>query len=257
MANLFELELLVKGPITEDMTTYIANMAARVLPCTPVRSAVLLPPLPTFLRMLTCHMPISNGTLFATLPLLDRLYQRLPADAHGLECTAHRILLATLIVASKVVNDTAPRNKTWARACPWFELKEINLMERQLLMLLGYDLSITESDLLPHLSPLLRFSFALPHSCTSGKKRTRHHHRSIPPSVPPPKQPLPPIPRPPRPDTWIESITPEASEEEDAGARVDTLRGRTRERRWEDTRAYITPPSPSPLSVNNSSVNLI
>ena len=98
----------------------------------------------------------------SSLVYLDRLRQRLPPVAKGMRCTVHRILLAALILAAKNLNDSSPKNKHWARySCVrgydgfGFSLTEVNLMEKQLLFLLDWDMRITQEDLLTHLEPFL------------------------------------------------------------------------------------------------------
>lgn len=51
-------------------------------------------------------------------------------------CTCHRVFLSTLIVTAKYVNDTSPKNRHWARYSSVFSVAEVNLMEKQLLVLL-------------------------------------------------------------------------------------------------------------------------
>ena len=51
--------------------------------------------------------------------------------------------------------DSSPKNKHWTRYAGIFPLGEVNLMERQLLFLLDFDLSITEPELLLHFAPFL------------------------------------------------------------------------------------------------------
>jgi type II secretory pathway pseudopilin PulG len=79
-----------------------------------------------------------------------------------MKCTAHRIFLASLILAAKNLNDSSPKNKHWARYTAvrgfdnfGFSLTEVNLMEKQLLGLLEWDLRVTEDDLYFHLEPFL------------------------------------------------------------------------------------------------------
>ena len=51
-------------------------------------------------------------------------------------CTRHRILLSCLILSSKFHNDSSPKNKHWAKYTDGlFNVKDINLMERQLISL--------------------------------------------------------------------------------------------------------------------------
>ena len=79
-----------------------------------------------------------------------------------MKCTSHRIFLASLILAAKNLNDSSPKNKHWARytVVPGydnfgFSLTEVNLMEKQLLGLLEWDMRVNEEDLYLHLEPFL------------------------------------------------------------------------------------------------------
>ena len=74
----------------------------------------------------------------------------------------HRIFLAALILSAKFLNDSSPKNKHWAEYSnvrgfePFgFSRTEVNLMEKQLLFLLDWDLNISEEDLYTHLEPFL------------------------------------------------------------------------------------------------------
>jgi hypothetical protein len=79
-----------------------------------------------------------------------------------MKCTTHRIFLAALILAAKNLNDSSPKNKHWARYTAvrgyegfGFSITEVNLMEKQLLFLLDWDLRINPEDLYYHLEPFL------------------------------------------------------------------------------------------------------
>jgi hypothetical protein len=79
-----------------------------------------------------------------------------------MRCTVHRIFLAALILAAKNLNDSSPKNKHWARYSAvrgyenfGFSVTEVNLMEKQLLFLLDWDLRINPDDLYYHLEPFL------------------------------------------------------------------------------------------------------
>ncbi|CAG8494970.1 7132_t:CDS:2 [Gigaspora margarita] len=157
------LKFLVSGSITLPM---IAQKAAEVIPCDPppinkrqdtssqpkniTRNVgeddhQPLPPLISFIQRLVIKSNVSTATFLSTLVYLARMH-----------CTRHRVFLATLIVSSKYLNDSSPRNKYWAKFSGVYTVAKVNLMERQLLSLLDYDLRINKSDLDLHLGPLLK-----------------------------------------------------------------------------------------------------
>ncbi|KAJ2746315.1 PHO85 cyclin-1 [Coemansia sp. BCRC 34301] len=174
----------IQCEITKEMIATIATHARAVIPCTPAAPAnsnstlssaqptsyqssrpgacerlpsppttpgsnalSSVPPLDSFITNLVLRSRVQAGTLICTLVYLRRLRRRLPKEARGMECTCHRIFLATLIVAGKYLNDASPKNKYWARYSTVFTVAEVNLMEKQLLFLLDFDLRIDNDDL--------------------------------------------------------------------------------------------------------------
>ncbi|KAM0786001.1 hypothetical protein ACM66B_006819 [Microbotryomycetes sp. NB124-2] len=164
---------LVKQPLSNAMVSHIAQKAVQVIRCKPepaIAPQTLtppmtpgqdgprdepLPPLDHFIKSVVrkskCHVP----TLLCTLVYLDRLKYRLPPRSTGSPSTRHRVFLATLIVAAKYLNDSSPMNKHWQKYAVHFSIQEIEVMERQLLALLDFDLRIDESELLEHFAPFL------------------------------------------------------------------------------------------------------
>ena len=109
-----------------------------------------------FITALCQKSNVHTSTLMCVTIYLDRLRQRLPRVAKGMACTCHRVFLAALILAAKYLNDSSPKNKHWARyTLGLFSLAEVNLMEKQMLYLLDWDLRITTDQLYTSLQPFL------------------------------------------------------------------------------------------------------
>ncbi|KAM5346517.1 hypothetical protein ACJ41O_009522 [Fusarium nematophilum] len=187
--NKIALEQFVYQPVGRDMIAYLAEAAHNVIACdstlmppapvdprnnlpTPPRSPEprtvrsedgSLPTLEEFITQLVVSSNVQVPTLMSTLVYLGRLKSKLQPMARGLRCTAHRIFLAALILAAKYLNDSSPKNKHWANYSHvtteyysfGFSRTEVNLMEKQLLFLLEWDLRITEEDLYRDLDDFL------------------------------------------------------------------------------------------------------
>lgn len=158
------LKVLMKSPVTDDMVRFLTNSTLKVLPNstqgypTPPGSPGCgrLPSLMSFISRLVRHTNVYTSTLLTTVCYLNRLKCILPQDASGLPSTIHRIFLACLILSAKFHNDSSPLNKHWAKYTDGlFSVKDINLMERQLVQLLNWDLRVTNDDLILDLRVLL------------------------------------------------------------------------------------------------------
>ncbi|KAL8671740.1 MAG: hypothetical protein Q9168_003762 [Polycauliona sp. 1 TL-2023] len=181
--NKAALDHFIMLPVSSSMVSYLADKARAVIRCEqgsldkhnlptppstppqdesrlPLQPA--LPSLEAFIQSLVDRSHVQVPTLMSSLIYLSRLQQRLPPVAKGMRCTVHRIFLASLILAAKNLNDSSPKNKHWARYTSVqgydgfsFSLTEVNLMEKQLLHLLEWDLRINPEDLYTHLEPFL------------------------------------------------------------------------------------------------------
>jgi PHO85 cyclin-1 len=181
--NAVALEQFIHMPVSRGMISYLAKAASNVIICDPnmmppppqhdassrTSSKAIrcsdngLPTLEEFITQLVVSSNVLVPTLMSTLVYLTKLKSRLQPMAKGLRCTTHRIFLAALILAAKYLNDSSPKNKHWANYSHiqgdeysfGFSRTEVNLMEKQLLFLLDWELRITEEDLYRELDPFL------------------------------------------------------------------------------------------------------
>ncbi|KAI8877629.1 hypothetical protein K501DRAFT_156422, partial [Backusella circina FSU 941] len=93
-------------------------------------------PLRDYIEYVVTKSRINTGTLICSLSYARRLKRKLSTSSKGMECTHHRIFLATIIITSKYIHDSALKNKYWVGYSQLFSAAEINLMEKQLLQLL-------------------------------------------------------------------------------------------------------------------------
>ncbi|KAF5111640.1 hypothetical protein DV452_004373 [Geotrichum candidum] len=194
MSNAAALDIFVRSKITSEMIAYLASVTGAVISCDSPRqlpqhlqpaeySLDNLPPLKQFILHLVHSSKVPCSTLMATLVYLHRLRAKLPPLTKGMPCTLHRIFLACLIMAAKNLNDTSPKNKHWARyTMGLFSVHEVNLMEKQLLYLLDWDLRIRDTDLYMHLARFLepikqRLSLEKRHSANYYQHTYQHQQQ--------------------------------------------------------------------------------
>ncbi|KAL4212048.1 hypothetical protein AB4K20DRAFT_1890198 [Rhizopus microsporus] len=168
------IEDMNRQPITKSLLFYVANQALSAIPqCqvalnddnTAEKSKFYkiydeLPSLPDFVDLVVKRAKTTPGTLLGTLVLLDNTSKMLPSTARGRPCSPYRVFLASLILASKFLNDVCPKNLSWARYARYFCLTDINLMEKQLLILLQYKTFMKLNDIIQAYNGFLLFDMS-------------------------------------------------------------------------------------------------
>lgn len=147
------VDIFIKSTIDQDLVHKLVVKTLQIIPCESEDINVIndkkrLPSLLKFLNKLIQSLNLNNGILMSTIVYLNRLKSKLPQNCKGLPSTRHRILLSCLILSIKFNNDFSLKNYDWLKLTNrLFNLKDINLMERQLLFLLNWNLFINEIEL--------------------------------------------------------------------------------------------------------------
>ncbi|KAI8093625.1 uncharacterized protein BX664DRAFT_330170 [Halteromyces radiatus] len=139
----------MESRISHELVSLLTHEVSMIV--TPIFNPTLhmttIPSLHDFIDILVRKSRTRTGTLLVALILLNRLSYRLGYVTTGMASAPQRIFLASLIVSTKLIHDTSPKNKHWlAFANDYFELDEINLMEKQFLTLMDFNLSISSHD---------------------------------------------------------------------------------------------------------------
>lgn len=171
MSDLQALHIFVRKPVSEEMIHFLVcttnsviqvSSPAQQYPTPPTSPSGKqpsdgIPTLSKFIERLVRHSNVPTSTLMASLVYLTRLRDTLPPDAVGMETTRHRIFLASLILAAKVLNDSSPLNKHWCKYTNGLlSMQEVNASEAELIDYLGWsNLRITNKDLVRNLGHFL------------------------------------------------------------------------------------------------------
>jgi G1/S-specific cyclin PLC1 len=151
--------------------TWTTQQAVPNIPCsdshaTTQASEPDIPPLSYFIKSIVRRSGVTVPTVFTGLIYLRRLQQYLPLDTDSLPSTPHRVFLAALNLAEKNLHDAARWNKHWSQCSTipeynsfGFSNAEVNLMERQFLYLLNWNIRIKSQDFYDQVQSWLTSSY--------------------------------------------------------------------------------------------------
>lgn len=145
--------------IAQQIETLIQNIPTSAIKSrtSPTEQPPPPPTLRDFIRSVSTASLVPTATLLCTTVYIKSVITNLdPSTTKKVKSTGHRMFLAAVMLASKFLNDRAPRATDWVYyAGGFFSLEDVNLMERQFLRILRWDLRISFDDYLNHILPFL------------------------------------------------------------------------------------------------------
>ncbi|KAF9268365.1 hypothetical protein L218DRAFT_954726 [Marasmius fiardii PR-910] len=144
---------LIDYGVTIEMIDYVTLQTVNTV-CIDGQRSGADPSLRDFIYRLVKHVNVSVGTLLTTVIYYDRIRPKL-VEASGARGARHRLFLATLIVASKYLNDSSPKTTHWQKYANITTLENVNIMERQLLELLDFNLRFNEEEACRYFAPFM------------------------------------------------------------------------------------------------------
>ncbi|KAF9779618.1 hypothetical protein BJ322DRAFT_994334, partial [Thelephora terrestris] len=96
---------------------------------------------------------IDTPVILVALVYLERARSQFKISDQRWAC--ERILIGALVLAAKYVSDYTIKNARWARWSGVFSKEDIGRMERELLDILDWNLSLAEGDIMAHHEHLL------------------------------------------------------------------------------------------------------
>jgi hypothetical protein len=154
------IHALSQSPIRPYVNSYLAKQAI-LLSSAEHLDGSARPPISLFAS--SARSQIRVATMAVTLVYFRRLRSRMRCPVRTTPFGAHGLLLTTLVLSDKYLNDDTPRNKWWARHTTvqnydrlGLSTAKINAMERCLLSLLGWNLRVDAEQLLSETERLQR-----------------------------------------------------------------------------------------------------
>ncbi|KAI0570080.1 Cyclin [Pyrenophora tritici-repentis] len=146
-------QYLTKLGQLSSLVDHIAQEVAKVVPCisatNPGFDEFNLPSVDEFVLYVTVRSCTTVPELILSLVYLSRFQQNLSSCAIGRPSAPHRLFITALNLAHKIHNDDSPDNACWSQLSSipeygflGFSKFEVNLMERQFLAVLDWNVHI-------------------------------------------------------------------------------------------------------------------
>ena len=132
---------LIQTPVSPEIVKFLVQKLASQL----AETAPTAPSLTQFITNLINASNVPMTTLLVTATYIDRFFQLV----HSKQTIPHHVFLGCLIIATKFVNDYSIKNLNWSQYTDSFiPIHQVNLIERQILNLFQYNLTLGEDAIL-------------------------------------------------------------------------------------------------------------
>ncbi|ORY98596.1 hypothetical protein BCR43DRAFT_503415 [Syncephalastrum racemosum] len=129
-----------------DLLAHIATMVAGIVECPPAAQSLAerrLPKLSNFIHQVYNKCRLTPTLLVVALIYLERLQSRLPSGSQGEFDTPYKLFLASVVLASKFLEDSTPVARSIYRVvAPVYSPQDITDMERSFLGVIKYNLFV-------------------------------------------------------------------------------------------------------------------
>ncbi|KAI7878787.1 hypothetical protein K492DRAFT_164529 [Lichtheimia hyalospora FSU 10163] len=130
----------------DALLLHTVSKLKKLIRCSKERTSyqhLLLPSLSTFVKHMSIQCRLSSTVLVIALIYLARLEQNLPTVACGEYDTPYKIFLASILLASKYIDDSSFVTKTIHKTiAPLYSSREVADMERSFLSVVKFDLYV-------------------------------------------------------------------------------------------------------------------
>lgn len=161
MAQYVTAMVKVSPEDTEDLKPSTPAGRNQKSPQSSVAEDKPLPLLNDFIENISIRSRCTMATMLVALIYLDRLQKiiRWKHPTAGKPCSRHRVVFTAIMISHKIWNDSSMVGKHWAEVSNLFTSEEVLAMEREILILLRYDLELTVEEIWNAARPFMQRPF--------------------------------------------------------------------------------------------------